>query len=157
MTPVDVEKLLSEPSRDWSARAPASEEAIERLRQHAAVALPEEYLALLRYSNGGEGSLALPPLYFMLYEAEYTNELNRSPDQLELYPGFFVFGSNGGLETIAFDTRGKEPWPIVMYDAVAGTQSAVTIAENMHEFILAIGLDEESDRDPDRDTIARKE
>lgn len=136
---MDVETLLSEPGRDWSARPPASEEAIEQLRQHASSALPEAYVALLRYSNGGEGPLALPPLYFMLYEVEYTSEVNQSPYQRQWYPGFFVFGSNGGLETIAFDTRGKEHWPIVMYDPIAGTESAVTIAKNMEDFIRAIG------------------
>lgn len=139
---MDVETLLTQPGREWSRRPPASEEAIERLRQESAGGLPKEYVALLRYSNGGEGPLALPPLYFMLYEAEYTSELNQSADQRKLYPGFLVFGSNGGLEAIAFDTRGKEPWPIVMYDPVAGTESAVTIAENMGDFIRAIGMDD---------------
>jgi hypothetical protein len=140
---VDVQTLLTEPHRQWSRRPPASEEAIARLQQGAPGAVPREYIALLRYSNGGEGPLALPPPYFMLYKAEFTRELYQSPDQRELYPGFLVFGSNGGLETIAFDTRGKEPWPIVMYDAVAGTESAVTIAENMENFIRAMGIGKE--------------
>ena len=52
-----------------------------------------------------------------------------------------MIGSNGGLETIAFDTRATEPWPIVMYDAVAGNESDVTIAKSMEEFVVAIGLE----------------
>lgn len=139
---MDVESLLTERRRQWSCGPPASEDAIERLGRAAPGVLPKEYVALLRYSNGGEGPLALPPLYFVLYKAEYTNELNQSVDQRELYPGFFVFGSNGGLETIAFDTRAREPWPIVMYDAVAGTKSAETIAKKMEEFIHAMGIDD---------------
>lgn len=139
---MDVEALLAEPHREWSSRPPATEEAIELLQHAAPGALPKEYVALLRYSNGGEGPLALPPLYFMLYQAEYASEVNQSADQRELYPGHFVIGSNGGLETIAFDTRATEPWPIVMYDAVAGTESDVTIAKNMEEFIRAIGIDD---------------
>jgi hypothetical protein len=106
------------------------------------VALPKDYVSLLRCTNGGEGPLALPPLYFMLYEAEYASDLNGSTEQRHLFPGFFVFGSNGGLETIAFDTRVAEPWPIVMYDAVAGIESAEPIAKDMGEFIRAIGIDD---------------
>jgi hypothetical protein len=143
---VNIETLLTEPHREWSCGPPATEEAIERLRQAAPAALPKEYVALLRYSNGGEGPLALPPLYFMLYEAKYASKVNQSADQRELYPGYFVFGSNGGLETIAFDTRGSKPWPIVMYDPVAGTESAVTIAKNMEDFIRAIGIDNQRTR-----------
>ncbi len=140
---MDVQTLLTQTGRDWTARPPAREQAIERLRQNAPGPLPDEYVDLLRYTNGGEGPLNLPPLFFMLYEAEYTDELNQSADQRELYPGYFVFGSNGGMESIAFDTRGREPWPIVMYDPVAGFDSAVTIAKNMKEFIAAIGIDAE--------------
>jgi hypothetical protein len=143
---VDVKTLLTEPHREWSPRPPASEEAIQRLRQAAPGVLPKAYVALLQYSNGGEGPLALPPLYFMLYEAEYASDLNQNADQRELYPGYFVFGSNGGLETIAFDTRAAKPWPIVMYDAVAGTESAVAIAKNMEDFVRAIGMTIKSSR-----------
>jgi hypothetical protein len=138
---MNIEKLLTEPQRQWSARSPASDEAIEQLQHVAPGPLPKEYIALLRYSNGGEGPIALPPLYFMLYEAEYAITVNQIADQRELYPEHFVIGSNGGLETIAFDTRGSEPWPIVMYDPVAGDDSDVTIARNMEEFIAAIGLE----------------
>lgn len=138
---MNVETLLTESHRQWCSRAPASADAIEQLRQAAPGPLPKEYIALLRYSNGGEGPIALPPHYLMLYDAEYTNEVNQIPNQRDLCPGHFVIGSNGGLETIAFDTRASEPWPIVMYDPVAGTESDVTIARNMKEFIGAIGLE----------------
>jgi hypothetical protein len=101
-----------------------------------------EYLDLLRFSNGGEGPLALAPLYFMLYEVELVVEINGSEDQDEIYPGHFVFGSNGGLETIAFDTRGGTPWSIVMYDAVAGIESRVVVAKDMADFLGAVGVDD---------------
>jgi hypothetical protein len=138
---VNIEAVLNESHREWSSRHPASEKALEQLRAIAPAALPDEYLALLRYTNGGEGPLALPPLYFILYKSEYVIEMNLSTDQRELYSGYFVIGSNGGLETIAFDTRGTGPWPIVMYDAVAGMESGVTIAKNMEEFVCAMGLE----------------
>jgi hypothetical protein len=139
---MDVETLLTEPHRKWSRCPPASEAAIERLRQAASGTIPLEYIALLRYSNGGEGPLALPPLWFMLYDAEHVAKVNQSADQREQFPGFFVLGSNGGLETIAFDTRASESWPIIAYDGIAGAESAMTIAKDMEQFIRAIGFDE---------------
>lgn len=140
-TPVDFEAHFSESGRDWTARLPASDKDIDKLQQIAPNGIPEEYIALLRYSNGGAGPLALPPHFFQLYELDYACDLNQHPDQLELYPGFFVFGSNGGLESIAFDTRGNEPWPIVMFDPVAGTKSAMTTSRKMEDFIRAIGIE----------------
>jgi hypothetical protein len=138
---LDIARLLTEPHRKWAKRPPASDQAIERLQRAARSTLPQVYIDLLRYSNGGEGSVAFPSLYFMLYETEYVCEINESADQRDFYPGHFVIGSNGGLETIAFDTRTPEPWPIVMYDAVAGIGSDIVIAKDIAEFIRAIGVD----------------
>lgn len=138
---MDVKTLLTEPHREWSSRPPGSEEAIEQLQHAAPGVLPLGYVELLRYSNGGAGPFALPLLYFMLYEAEYAKEVNQSAEHRQFYPEYFVIGSNGGLETIAFDTRATVPWPIVMYDAIAGTESGVLIAKNMEEFIGAIGVE----------------
>jgi hypothetical protein len=138
---VDIARILSEPDRSWKARPPADLPAVSRLQESAHGELPAEYINLLLHCNGGEGPLALPPRYFMLDSAEYSFELNMSVDQRDLYPGLFVFGSNGGLELIAFDTRDSRPWPIAMYDPIAGIESAVIIAKNMEEFIFAVGLD----------------
>ena len=77
----------------------------------------------------------------MLYSAESTAELNASDEHRDLYPGYFVFGSNGGLESIAFDVRAARPWPVAMYDPVVGVESAVVIAEDMEAFVSAIGLE----------------
>ena len=101
--------------------------------------LPAEYLELLRVNNGGEGELNLPPRWFQLYDAQTVMEI-ASMEITELHPGFIFFGSNGGLETIAFNIRGTAPWPVVMLDTVAGPDSAVQIAQSVGEFIQAIGV-----------------
>lgn len=138
---LDITSILTSPGRIWQAQPPAGEAAIDKLRQAVPVPLPEEYIALLRVSNGGEGPIDLPPLYFQLYDAEYAGVLNR--EFLEEKPDsrFFVFGSNGGLEAISFDLREQAPWPIVMFDPIAGTESAQIIATNTAEFVRAIGID----------------
>ena len=134
---LDIAGLLAEPRRSWAAGPPGDEAAIQSLRRSAPAGLPPEYLELLRHSDGGEGPLALPPLYFLLYDAGFAAELNAGIDPR---PGYFAFGSNGGLERIAFDVRADPPWPVVMYDPVAGIEGAVVIARDMARFVSAIGL-----------------
>jgi hypothetical protein len=138
---LDIAALLAESDRDWDADPPGDEAALQSLRRSASVELPSEYIDLLRHGNGGRGPLALPPLYFTLDRAEDAAALNGSEEYRELYPGYYTFGGNGGLESIAFDVRGAPPWPVVMYDPVAGVESAVVIAADMASFIAAIGLE----------------
>jgi hypothetical protein len=138
---LDVARLRAESPRRWAGGPPGNEAAIRSLQRSAPIELPSEDLDLLRCSDGGEGRLALPPLYFMLYSAAFAAELNASDEHRDRYPRYFVFGSNGGLERIAFDGRAAQPWPVAMYDPVAGVKSAVIIAQDMESFASAIGLE----------------
>jgi hypothetical protein len=141
---MSVRHILSQPKRDWQAKAPASEAEIAHLQSQARADLPLEYLELLRFSNGGEGPVALPPLWFQLYATKDCIELWHANQQvLERFPTFMFFGSNGGLESIAFDLRVGPPWPIVMIDQIAGPESAKEIAPNIEAFIEAIGIEAE--------------
>lgn len=139
---MDVRKVLSQAERQWTAKSPASEPEIALLKSSARTELPAEYLDLLRLGNGGEGTLKLPPLWFVLYSIEeciawcHTDKF-----VLTQFPEFMFFGSNGGMESIAFDLRVEPPWPIVMIDQIAGRASAKVIASNIETFIEAIGLD----------------
>ena len=136
-----VDEILKQPNRNWSGNPPASEENVLQLVQSCKVKLPDEYLALLRFSNGGEGDLALPPLLFVLFDVEEVLEMLKDSFYREEFPDFLFFGGNGGLEKIAFNLRNGEPYPIVMIDPIAGSESAVEIALDMAQFIEAIGLE----------------
>jgi hypothetical protein len=59
--------ILIDPSAKWDSEAPASSEIIRKLVAESNIELPEEYLALLLCSNGGEGELALEPGWFQLW------------------------------------------------------------------------------------------
>jgi hypothetical protein len=145
---MSVRHVLSQPKREWQAEAPASEVEIALLESRARANLPAEYLELLRFSNGGEGPLALPPLWFQLYPVKDCIDLRHANQHvLENFPTFMFFGSNGGLESIAFDLRVGPPWPIVMIDQIAGPESAKEIAPNMGAFIEAIGIEAEGQAD----------
>ena len=140
---MNVRDILRQPEREWRAEAPATEADIALLESQTNTELPSEYLELLRFGNGGEGPLALPPLWFQLYTVKDCIALCLNQDILARFPAFIFFGSNGGLESIAFDLREGPPWRIVMVDQIAGTESAEEIAPNIGAFIEAIGMETE--------------
>jgi len=138
-----VKQILSDPDREWEGAAPATETEIRALEHVLGARLPSEYVELLRLNNGGEGELALSPLWFQLFDVESV--ITRASDEFYKteFPGIFFFGGNGGLESIGFDMRGTQPWPIVAIDCIAGLDSLVTISANISEFIEAIGISPE--------------
>ncbi len=135
-----VENVLKSRGSNWHSQGGASDEELSALQAAVSVSLPNEYLALLRASNGGDGELALAPLWLQLHSASEVADLQQSKFHKEEFPGLLFFASNGGLESIAFDTRAGEPWPIVMVDCIAGIESAELIATDITEFIDAIGV-----------------
>src|SRR5215470_16204689 len=131
-------------NRDVSGMRKTQRTDIALLVFKAKIELPSEYLDLLRFSNGGEGPLTLPPLYFQLYGVQECIDLCLNQEIRDRFPTLVFFGSNGGLESIAFDLRTGPPWRIVMVDEIAGAESAEEIAPNMEVFIRAIGVEAES-------------
>ncbi len=125
----------------WQHRdPPASPAALRRLSAAAPAELPEEYFALLRFSNGGEGALTVEPGWFQLWPAEQVPELNRGYKLAEFLPGFFGFGSNGGGELLAIDLRDRPPYRVVMVPFISMCENqAVTIAESFAKFVSALG------------------
>lgn len=89
------------PSKKWFKNEGASADALRGLAEVMEVGLPREYFDLLAYSNGGEGPLPPPFHTLCLDGAESAAE----PAQVELfkglYPGWFVFGGDGGGELYA--------------------------------------------------------
>ncbi|ETI65200.1 hypothetical protein C100_03300 [Sphingobium sp. C100] len=113
-----------------------------RLRALAPDNLPEQYLDLLAFSNGGEGPLAISPYNFCLDPAKIVADAIDSENcgQADL-KGFLIFGGNGGGEYLAFDTRSVAPWSIVVIDMVAGGDSAEVIAADFAAFYDRIGVE----------------
>jgi hypothetical protein len=138
-----VEQILNAPGRKWIGAAPASEFEIRALEKAVGARLPSEYVELLRFSNGGEGALAVSPFWFQLFDAKFALALATDDVYGKEFPSLFFFGSNGGLESIGFDMRRPPPWPIVAIDCIAGLDSLVPVSNSIHEFIEAIGASAE--------------
>jgi hypothetical protein len=136
-----IEEALRDGLDGWHTREyPASPEALESLAASAPLQLPEEYFALLRFSNGGEGELGVEPGWFQLWPAEEVLPLNRAYGVPEFLPGFFGLGSNGGGELLALDARIGPPYKVVMVPFVPmEVLEAETIAEDFLGFVRALG------------------
>jgi hypothetical protein len=115
---------------------PAKDAVIRMLITDASVELPEEYLAFLRVSNGGELDVELGR--FDLWPAEEIVQANRELRVEEFLPGFFVFGGDGANELLAFDTRGPKPWAVYMVPMIVMSEDdAVALASDFASLIAA--------------------
>jgi len=121
MRQVDIKHLLSEPGRRWNAKTGATEAEISALIARARVMLPVEYLDLLRHSNGGEGPLDLPPLWFALYSSLECIELFHSDQHLLTDSRVPVLRKQRRFGNDWVDLGTALPWRIVMVDAIKGT------------------------------------
>src|SRR5882724_8625046 len=107
---MSVRDILCQDEREWIPKEPASDADIAQLTERVQRELPTEYIELLRFSNGGEGPLALPPRYFALYSVKDCIALFHDNRHInEQFPSFMLFGGNGGIEYLAFDLRVGPP------------------------------------------------
>src|SRR5215467_7572043 len=129
--------------RTWFKYDGASRKALDALRIEAAVELPSEYFDLLAFSNGGEGPLNVSPWNFCLDSAEDAAKYRVAKTYEEFFPGFFVFGSSGGGDYIAFDLRGSKPWPIVAIDMtnINLSESVDLVAKDFASFLRHVGVE----------------
>jgi hypothetical protein len=81
----------------------ASDALIARTRSELAHDLPEEYVAFMRASNGGEGFVVGE--YLVLWPLEELAAANAAWEAIEDVADVFWFGGNGGGEAFGFDAR----------------------------------------------------
>ena len=84
--------------------SPASLTQINAFSSQSGVNLPQDYTAFLRQSNGGEGLIG-PNSYLILWSVEELVSLNEAYQVNEYAPGLLLFGSDGGGDAYAFNTK----------------------------------------------------
>ena len=93
----------------FQCRPPASSAAIAEFEKQLGAKLPQDYVAFLLLTNGGEGFVGEnQPLIF--WPAEQLISVNDGYHVRDHAPGLLVFGWNGGGDAYGFDTR-SENWP----------------------------------------------
>src|ERR1700682_2950662 len=106
MTLVSREKLLAE----FDTKPAANPASVARCQSQLKFRLPADYVQFLEQTNGGEGFVGRN--YLRAWPIEDLIQFNSEYHVDEAAPGFFLFGSSGGGEAFAFDTRSVPP-PIV--------------------------------------------
>ena len=105
-------------NREWFRLDGASPSVLKTLQSAAGGTLPQVYLDLLAFSNGGEGPFGAQPGWLVLSSAEEAARTWSDEVYAKFFPGYFVFGSNGAGEAFAFDLnlRGGMGERIVHFD-----------------------------------------
>jgi len=124
---------------NWTPNPPATSAEIDKLKAAAPIELPDAYLRILKRYNGGEGEIALPPMWLQLWSVDEVIENLSVEFYRKEFPGYFFFASNGGMESIAMRKSSLGAVEIVMLDAIAGLSSAEVIASDFASFGEAIG------------------
>jgi len=130
MTLVSPEKLFAK----FDANPPANSGSIARCQAHLAVPLPQDYVQFLRQMNGWEGFIGKN--YLRAWPVEDLIQSNKDYRVDEAAPGLFLFGSSGGGEAFAFDTRSAPPPIVAVPFIVLNLEDAIVMAPNFTEFLL---------------------
>ncbi|MCL2492761.1 MAG: SMI1/KNR4 family protein [Clostridiales bacterium] len=91
---------------------PASEESLKDVEEKLGCNLPSQYKEFLLESNGAEGLIGSS--YLVIWPIDDIVISNQDYEVEKYTPGLIYFGSDGGGEAYAFDSRTKE-MPIVEF------------------------------------------
>lgn len=123
---------------DFPGKPGASEAVIRQAEADLDWALPSEYREFLVQMNGGEGFVGED--YLILWSADELAQFNREYEVKDYAPGLVLFGSNGGGEGFAFDTR-SSPATIVQVPFIGmELQYANPVGSNFEEFIAKVAV-----------------
>jgi cell wall assembly regulator SMI1 len=115
----------------------ASEEALRAIERNFNCALPAEYKQFMTNSGSGEGFVG--ENYLILWKVDELIQFNGEYEVEEYAPGLLLFGSNGGGEGYAFDTRPGEAMKIRIVPFVGmSLEDAKTVAPTFREFLAQL-------------------
>jgi hypothetical protein len=129
MKPVNTETLFA---RFIIRNPPASQDLIGRCQQRLTVQLPTDYKRLLQQMNGGEGFIGTQ--YLQLWPIEEVVKTNTEADYGNAALEFLLFGSDGGGESFAFDTRSMPRIVAVPFIGMERS-AAILLAQDFASFL----------------------
>jgi len=131
-----METILERLLADFNRELPGSETAIRAVEGRLGVTFPEAYVAFLKLTDGGHGFFGAEKHYAIFFSVAEVAE-RRTETEPDL-PGALFFGSNGGGEGFAFDTRVADlpvvqaPWIGMEWDV------AIPVGDSFIEFLEEI-------------------
>lgn len=115
---------------------PVPESLFEEVEGHFGCALPDQYKRFMVEHDGGEGLVG--EQYLILWRVGELADFNRDYEVAEYAPGLLMFGSNGGGEAFAFDTR-EARMAIVMVPVIGmSLVDATPVAETFEGFLASL-------------------
>jgi hypothetical protein len=130
----ELESLLGE---DFNGSNPATAEQIAAVERNLSKSLPHDFQKFLQLTNGGEGMIG--ENYVMLWSAEELGKYNDSYQVNEYAPGLLLFGSDGGGEGYAFDTRISPPTVVMVPFVGMSLKYAKPVAPTFSAFLKKLG------------------
>lgn len=120
--------------RAFSPNDPVSEAALAEFLSASKFQLPTDYLDFAQRMNRGEGFVG--ELFIRLFRVEELLKMNIGYSFQEFFPGFFLFGSDGGGEAFAFRT--SEDNAVYRLPFVGLPEDAVKITGSFAEWLEQI-------------------
>ena len=115
----------------------ATNDELDEAATRLAVALPEDYRALMRRVDGGESDFGAS--WVSLTPAVQLAEVNDDCQVAELAPGFTYFGSNGAGEAYAWDWReARRSLYVVIPFISPAPAAAVPCGDTLEEFLATL-------------------
>ena len=126
------------------ANAGATDDEINALTASAPHPLTNTYLSLLRTANGGEAEIGAntdsDASYLVLWAASEVVPFNADYEIRKYAPAFFAFGSNGGGELFAFDTRISDDSVFMLPMIGMSDNDGMLFADSMDAFARRIAV-----------------
>jgi hypothetical protein len=121
---------------EFTSAPGAAAQLVEQASKVLGLRLPDDYVAYLKRSNGGEGFVG--DAYLVLWKAEELVEFNKDYEMETRAPGLIAFGGNGGGEGFAFDTRSPD-MPVVQIPFIGlSLQHALPVAPTFPALFKAL-------------------
>jgi SMI1 / KNR4 family (SUKH-1) len=129
----DCKKII----RQLETNTPVSHDKVDLFRNQVGIRMPEDFLEFFQVSNGASGRIRRSGGDVILWPLESLLENNDGYRVKEFTPGIFLFGSNGGGEAYAFDTR-SWPYPVVRIPFVFELKYAEHLADSFTQFVKGL-------------------
>jgi len=121
---------------DFTSNDPADGDYLADVEIHFGCQLPKPYRRFMSNQDGGEGFVGNQ--YLILWRAAELVVFNHEYESEKYALGLLLFGSNGGGEAFAFDTR-NDSMQIVMVPFVGmSLKDATFIADTFDNFLSRI-------------------
>lgn len=120
----------------------ANDSELDAAASSLGIELPEDYRAVMSRVNGGEAEFG--ESWFVLWSVADVVERNAGYQFAEFAPGFTLFGSDGGGEGYAWDTRPDRESLYTSIPFIApDPKAAITCGNTFEEFMATLhrGID----------------